>query len=85
MVMTPVAPHLTLDRSLVLHADQVVSVRIMDGPPAVLVVDGTEAARLDPGTQLTCRVATRPVRMVSLGGPGFASVLAASLAQDPRS
>ena len=88
MIMTPVAPHLTLDRSLVLHADQVVRVEVTDGPPAVLVVDGNEAARLEPGTLLTCRVAAKPVCIVSPGGPGFASLLAASLAaslaQDPE-
>jgi len=85
MVMTPVAPHLTLDRSLVLHPDQSVTVTIMDGPPAVLVVDGKEAARLDPGSELTCRVDPRPVRIVSLGGRGFAEVLASTLARDARS
>ncbi|HEY3942228.1 MAG TPA: NAD(+)/NADH kinase [Acidimicrobiales bacterium] len=84
MVMTPVAPHLSLDRSLVLHAGQVVRVEIAEGPPAVLVVDGTEVARLDPGTGLSCAVADRPLRLVSNNGPGFASLLAASLAEDPR-
>jgi NAD+ kinase len=84
MVMTPVAPHLTLDRSLVLHPDQVVTVGIMDGPPAVLVVDGNECARLVSGDALTCRVAPRPVRMVSIGDRGFAQVLASTLARDAR-
>ena len=85
MVMTPVAPHLTLDRSLVLHPDQTVTVTITDGPPAVLVVDGKEATRLEAGTVLTCRVDPRPVRIVSLGDRGFASVLASTLARDARS
>ena len=85
MVMTPVAPHLALDRSLVLHPDQSVTVTIMDGPPAVLVVDGKEAARLRPGSELTCRVDPRPVRIVSLGERGFAEVLASTLSRDPRS
>jgi NAD+ kinase len=85
MVMTPVAPHLTIDRSLVLQPDQDLSVTIMDGHPAVLVVDGNECARLASGTTLTCRVAPRPVRMVSLGDRGFAEVLASTLARDARS
>jgi NAD+ kinase len=85
MVMTPVAPHLTIDRSLVLQPDQDLSVTIMDGPPAVLVVDGSECARLASGATLTCRVAPRPVRMVSLGERGFAEVLASTLARDARS
>jgi NAD+ kinase len=84
MVMTPVAPHLTLDRSLVLHPDQVLTVRVMDGPPAVLVVDGNEGARLVTGDTVTCRVAPRPLRMVSPGDRGFAQVLAGTLARDAR-
>ncbi|HLG67706.1 MAG TPA: NAD(+)/NADH kinase [Acidimicrobiales bacterium] len=79
MVVTPVAPHLTLDRSLVLHPDQTVEVRIRDGRPAVLVVDGREAGRLEPGSVVTCRVAREPVRLVTLAKRGFGSLVQAAL------
>ncbi|MGH9083739.1 MAG: NAD(+)/NADH kinase, partial [Acidimicrobiales bacterium] len=46
MVLTPVAPHLSIDRSLVLREDQVVTVRVLPGRPAVLVIDGREVGRL---------------------------------------
>jgi NAD+ kinase len=83
MVMTPVAPHLALDRSLVLHPDQVVSVRVL-GRPVALVIDGREAGRLPPGTVVTCRVAAEPVRMVNTGERSFGGLLRVALGLDPK-
>jgi NAD+ kinase len=75
MVITPVAAHLSFDRSIVLRADQVVTVGVAGGRPAVLVVDGREVGRLGPGTRVSCRVAPEPLRMVSFGERGFAELL----------
>jgi NAD+ kinase len=82
MVVTPVAPHLSLDRSLVLHPDQVVTVQIVDGRPAALVIDGQEVGRLVPGDGITCKVAGRPIQMVTTGDRGFGGLLRAALALD---
>jgi len=82
MVLTPVAPHLTFDRSLVLSSEQVVTVGVRGGRPAVLVVDGREVGRLSPGAEVTCRVAPEPLRMVSLGKRGFADLLRRTVAPD---
>ncbi|MGH9110638.1 MAG: NAD(+)/NADH kinase [Acidimicrobiales bacterium] len=75
MVLTPVAPHLAIDRSLVLRADQKVAVRVMPGRPAVLVIDGREAGRLSPEAEVDCRLAPEPLRVVSPGDRGFADPL----------
>jgi NAD+ kinase len=64
MVMTPVAPHLAIDRSLVLRADQEASVTVLPPRPAVLVVDGREAGRLQPYAEVACRVAPGWLRVV---------------------
>ncbi|HVX21738.1 MAG TPA: NAD(+)/NADH kinase [Acidimicrobiales bacterium] len=80
MVLTPVAPHLSIDRSLVLPPEQVVTVTVEPPRPAVLVVDGREVGRLSPGAEVVCRVAPEPVRFVSLGERGFAGLLRATLA-----
>ncbi len=82
MVVTPVSPHLSLDRSLVLHPDQVVTVQIVDGRPAALVIDGQEVGRLAPGDDITCRVADEPLQMVTTGDRGFGGLLRAALALD---
>ena len=79
MVVTPVAPHLAIDRSLVLRADQEASVRVLPPRPAVLVVDGREAGRLAPGAEVACRVAPGWLRVVSAGSRGFAGPLRRAL------
>ncbi|MGH9093412.1 MAG: NAD(+)/NADH kinase [Acidimicrobiales bacterium] len=84
MVLTPVAPHLSIDRSLVLPPDQEVTVRVDGGRPAVLVVDGREVGRLSPGAEVRCRVAPEPVRLVTLGERGFAGLLRRTLTLDAR-
>lgn len=82
MVITPVAPHLSFDRSLVVEPDQVVTVGVRGGRPAVLVVDGREVGRLSPGSEVSCRVAPRPLRLVSMGERGFAELLRRTVAPD---
>jgi NAD+ kinase len=82
MVVTPVAPHLSLDRSLVLTDTQSVSVRVVDDRAAALVIDGQEVGRLQPGATVTCRVATRPVRVVRNDPQGFGGVLRVRLLAD---
>lgn len=79
MVMTPVAAHLAIDRSLVLRSDQVATVTVLPGRPAVLVIDGREAGRLAPGSTVVCRVAPAPLKVVHPGERGFAGPLRRAL------
>lgn len=79
MVMTPVAPHLAIDRSLVLRADQEATIRVLPPRPAVLVVDGREAGRLPPGAEVACRVAPGWLRVVSGADRSFAGRLRRAL------
>jgi NAD+ kinase len=82
MVVTPVAPHLSLDRSLVLTDTQRVKVTIAPDRAAVLVIDGQEMGRLEPGSTVTCRVPTRPVRVVRNEPHGFGALLRFRLLAD---
>jgi NAD+ kinase len=82
MVVTPVAPHLSLDRSLVLTDEQQFTVEIADDRAAVLVIDGEEIGRIEPGSTVTCRVATRPVRVVRNDPRGFGGMLRFRLLAD---
>ena len=82
MVVTPVAPHLSLDRSLVLTDSQRVMVEIAPDRAAVLVIDGEEIGRLEPASTVTCRVATRPVRVVRNDAHGFGGMLRVRLLAD---
>ncbi len=71
LVLTPVAPHSLLSRSLVLHPGTVVTLTV-DGEREVQVsVDGREACTLQGGEQLRVRRGERPVHFVSLGANPF--------------
>ena len=82
MVVTPVAPHLSLDRSLVLTDQQVVGVAIAPDRAGVLVIDGQEIGRLEPGASIRCRVAARPVRVVRNEPQTFGGILRFRLLAD---
>jgi NAD+ kinase len=82
MVVTPVAPHLSLDRSLVLTDTQRVTVTIAADRAAALVIDGQEIGRLNRGSTVTCRVPERPVRVVRNEPHGFGALLRFRLLAD---
>jgi NAD+ kinase len=82
MVVTAVAPHLSLDRSLVLTDEQRITVEIVPDRAAALVVDGQEVGHLEPGSTLSCRVAARPVRVIRNDPQGFGGMLRVRLLAD---
>ena len=82
MVVTPVAPHFSLDRSLVLAEDQYVAVEVAPDRSGVLVIDGQEIGRLQPGAVITCRVAQHPVRVVRNEPHTFGTILRFRLLAD---
>jgi NAD+ kinase len=82
MVVTPVAPHFSLDRSLVLAEDQCVAIEVAPDRSGVLVIDGQEVGRLAPGAVITCRVAQRPVRVVRSEPHTFGTILRFRLLAD---
>ena len=82
MVVTPVAPHFALDRSLVLTDEQEVTVEVAPDRSGVLVIDGQEIGRLQPGATVTCTVAERPVRVVRNEPQTFGGILRFRLLAD---
>jgi NAD+ kinase len=83
MVITPVAPHFSLDRSLVLTDEQEVTVTVAPDRTGVLVIDGQEVGRLQPGATVTCTVAERPVRVVRNEPQTFGGILRFRLLAHP--
>jgi NAD+ kinase len=82
MVVTPVAPHFSLDRSLVLTDQEEVEVEVAPDRVGALVIDGADVGRLHPGAVITCRVALRPVRVVRNEPHTFGSILRFRLLAD---
>ena len=64
MILTPVAPHFTIDRSIVVGHDKVI--RLMaDDKPAIIVADGRMIGALEAGQSVEVRQSPMPVRVVA--------------------
>ena len=64
-IITPIAPHFTIDRSIVVDADK--TVRLVALRPAAVVADGTEIGVLAPGQVVLVSRSPSPVRVVYTG------------------
>ena len=80
-VMTPVAPHFVIDRSVVLGGEQVLELGVVGERPAVFVVDGLSACNLQPGEIVECRRHQRRLKVVVLAEVGLGQRLRESLRQ----
>lgn len=71
LVLSPVAPHSLLTRSLVLDPGTVIRFQVASDRAVRVNLDGREACVLDEGDQLTVSRGDQPVRFVSLGTHPF--------------
>jgi NAD+ kinase len=74
-ILTPVAPHMLFDRSLVLDAEDVIAISPIAGQAADVLVDGSMVATLRPGQTLHCRKGDRDARLVTYGKRDFHRIL----------
>jgi NAD+ kinase len=79
LLLTPVAPHFTIDRSIVLGPREVIDLTVLEDRPAVLVADGQLLGQLEPGTTVNVRQDPVPVRVVVGSRHGVGGRLRASL------
>jgi NAD+ kinase len=72
LVFTPVAAHMVFDRSLIVAADELVSVRVLERSGQVsMSVDGRIVGVLDPGDWVSVYAKSTGVRMMRLHEPDF--------------
>ena len=64
ILVTPLAPHMLFDRSLVLRSDETVDVEVVGNRAVGLTVDGQEVATLTAGDRVTCATSSRPALFV---------------------
>ena len=64
LVITPVAPHMVFDRTLVVPADATVSIEVVGEEPALLSPDGRPTAELPVGARVRIRLAEHPARLL---------------------
>ena len=55
LLLTPIAPHMVFNRSLVLHPDEVVSLEVLPDNSVIVSVDGRAARELPPGAVVEVR------------------------------
>jgi NAD+ kinase len=75
LIVTPVSPHMLFDRPLVLGPSEAFRLELLDGGPAVLVVDGSCVENLGAGDAVVCRAGHHPARLVTFGRRDFHAIL----------
>jgi NAD+ kinase len=78
MVLTPVAPHFTIGRSIVVPVDKVIRL-LVDDKPAMLVADGQTIGPLEPGDYVEVRQSPTPVHVAATRSFDLATRLRRSL------
>ncbi len=84
IVLTPVSPHMALDRSLVVSDRESVRVEVADDRPVALTVDGRDRGVLRRGDAIECGPAPETARFVTFGEPDFYAVLKAKFQATDR-
>jgi NAD+ kinase len=65
LILTPVAPHMVFDRSIVLDATQSVVLEVLGDEPGLLSADGRAAIEVPVGSRVRIRAAERRARFVA--------------------
>ena len=77
IIVTPVSPHSLFGHSFVLGPDESLTLEVLDGRPAALVLDGHSLGALAPGDCVTCRAGSHDARFVTFGERDFHQILKA--------
>ena len=77
ILLTPVAPHMLFDRTLVLDSGEEIELEVLDGRPAILVVDGRNLATLAPGDRVRVKAAKHDAHFVAFDTRDFHQILKA--------
>ena len=84
ILLVPIAPHLSVDRAVVLSEGAAVSIAVRDNSDAVLSVDGQIPIGLANNDQVEVRAGDYAARFVRFGDPGyFYRNLTAHMNQNP--
>ena len=71
ILLVPIAPHLSVDRAVVLSEGSSVSIKIGAGPEAVLSIDGQPSISLMEDDHVDVRAADVSAEFVRFGDPGY--------------
>lgn len=71
ILLVPVAPHLSIDRAIVLSEGSWVSIQVHTTHQAVISIDGHPPIDLESGDQVEVRASTHTVQFVRFQDPGY--------------
>lgn len=75
LVLTPVAPHMVFDRSLILAPSTEVELTVSGYRDGTVAVDGRAIAHLEPGGSIVCRASDQRARFLVGGDRDFHTIL----------
>lgn len=71
ILLVPIAPHLSIDRAIVLAEGSSVKIKVKTDHQAVLSVDGQPPVKLTTGDQVDIRTSDHTVKFVRFQDPGY--------------
>lgn len=76
MVLTPICPHSFFDRSIVINAEQKITLRLRTSyPDALVTIDGQEVYPLEDGDEVVVMIGAQNVSLIRRPGWNFFQVL----------
>lgn len=84
LLVTPVAPHMLFDRSLVLDPAETVQIEVLGEREASVAVDGRPVCDLSTGSTVVCTPSTSTARFVRFGAHHYHQVLKAKFGLNDR-
>ena len=84
LLVTPVAPHMLFDRSLVLDPTESVEIEVSGDRVASVAIDGRAICTLERGGVVTCRPSAATARFVRFGEHHYHQVLKAKFGLTDR-
>lgn len=84
LLLTPVAPHMLFDRSLVLDPTETIDLEVMGHRPAALSIDGRQVAVLGDGDVVSCVPSAATARFVRFGDHRYHQILKAKFGLNDR-
>ncbi len=77
LLLTPVAPHMLFDRTLVLDPEESVEIEVVGDRPAAVGIDGRQVATLDVGDSIRCGRSDATARFMRFATHRYHQVLKA--------
>lgn len=84
LLLTPVAPHMLFDRTLVLEPTAQLRLVVQGHRAATLSVDGRNLGELGEGDSIVCTAADRAARLVTFGRRDFLQILKSKFGLEDR-